>query len=284
MNFEILMILIITSFSCSLIGVFISLRKMAMLMDAISHTALIGVVLAYLIIRDINSPFLIIGASAVCVLTVYLIEVLSDKKIEKGAATGLIFPLLFSLGVLIIDRKLKNSQISINSALFGKLEFIIFKRLTINNIDLGPLALYIMLVIAVVIAVFIIIFYKELKVISFDIIFAKTSGVSVLLVHYLFISLISLTAVSAFNIVGVILVISLIIGPSVTSLLFTKNLKKTIIFSIFIGLINSLVGYGIAFKYDIIISGAVASVNMVVFLLALLFIGGINEYNRRKLS
>lgn len=284
MNFEILMILIITSFSCSLIGVFISLRKMAMLMDAISHTALIGVVLAYLIIRDINSPFLIIGASAVCVLTVYLIEVLSDKKIEKGAATGLIFPLLFSLGVLIIDRKLKNSQISINSALFGKLEFIIFKRLTINNIDLGPLALYIMLVIAVVITVFIIIFYKELKVISFDIIFAKTSGVSVLLVHYLFISLISLTAVSAFNIVGVILVISLIIGPSVTSLLFTKNLKKTIIFSIFIGLINSLVGYGIAFKYDIIISGAVASVNMVVFLLALLFIGGINEYNRRKLS
>ncbi|MDP0494164.1 MAG: metal ABC transporter permease [Fusobacterium sp. JB021] len=284
MNFEILMILIITSFSCSLIGVFISLRKMAMLMDAISHTALIGVVLAYLIIRDINSPFLIIGASAVCVLTVYLIEVLSDKKIEKGAATGLIFPLLFSLGVLIIDRKLKNSQISINSALFGKLEFIIFKRLTINNIDLGPLALYIMLVIAVVIAVFIIIFYKELKVISFDIIFAKTSGVSVLLVHYLFISLISLTAVSAFNIVGVILVISLIIGPSITSLLFTKNLKKTIIFSIFIGLINSLVGYGIAFKYDIIISGAVASVNMIVFLLALLFIGGINEYNRRKLS
>lgn len=284
MNFEILMILIITSFSCSLIGVFISLRKMAMLMDAISHTALIGVVLAYLIIRDINSPFLIIGASAVCVLTVYLIEVLSDKKIEKGAATGLIFPLLFSLGVIIIDRKLKNSQISINSALFGKLEFIIFKRLTINNIDLGPLALYIMLVIAVVIAVFIIIFYKELKVISFDIIFAKTSGVSVLLVHYLFISLISLTAVSAFNIVGVILVISLIIGPSITSLLFTKNLKKTIIFSIFIGLINSLVGYGIAFKYDIIISGAVASVNMIVFLLALLFIGGINEYNRRKLS
>ncbi|MFA6878501.1 MAG: metal ABC transporter permease, partial [Fusobacterium sp.] len=128
MNLEILSILILTSFTCSLIGVFISLRKMAMLMDAISHTVLLGVVLVYLIAKDINSPFLIIGASIICVLTVYLIEILSNLNIEKGAAIGLIFPLFFSIGVLIMDRELKNSQISVNSALFGKLEFIIFER------------------------------------------------------------------------------------------------------------------------------------------------------------
>lgn len=283
MNLEILSILLITSFICSLIGVFISLRKMAMLMDAISHTVLIGVVLVYLITRDINSPFLIVGASIICVITVYLIEALSNKKIEKGAATGLIFPLLFSIGVLIIDKKLKNSQISINSALFGKLEFIVFKRLRINGFDIGPLALYIMLFIAIITIIFIILFYKELKIISFDKVFAKTSGVSILLVHYLFISLISVTAAAAFDIVGVILVISLIVGPSITSLLFTKNLKETIYYSILIGFFNSLIGYGIAFRYDIIISGVVASVNMGVFLLAL-FTRGINEYYRRKLS
>ncbi|MFK4784982.1 metal ABC transporter permease [Fusobacterium sp. MFO224] len=284
MNLEILSILMITSFSCSLIGVIVCLRKMAMLMDAISHTALIGVVLAYLITKDINSPFLILGASIICMLTACLIEILCNKKIEKGAATGLIFPLLFSTGILIIDRKLKNSQITVNSALFGKLEFIIFKRLIINGRDLGPLAFYIMLGIAIITMIFILSFYKELEIISFDIVFAKTSGVSILFIHYLFISLISITAVSAFNVVGVILVISLIVGPSITSLLFTKNLKVTIICSVVIGLVNSLIGYGIAFKYDIIISGVVASINMLVFLLALLSMEGMNEYNRRKLS
>lgn len=283
MNLEILSILILTSFTCSLIGVFISLRKMAMLMDAISHTVLLGVVLVYLITKDINSPFLIIGASLICVLTVCLIEILSNTKIEKGAAIGLIFPLFFSIGVLIMDRELKNSQISVNSALFGKLEFIIFQRFKINDFDLGPLALYIALIIAIITTVFILFFYKELKLISFDEIFAKTSGVSVLIVHYLFLSLISITAVASFNVIGVILVISLIIGPSITSLLFTKDLKKTIYLSIVIGIFNSLLGYTIAFKYDIAISGVVSSVNIGVFLLAL-FVRGMNEYYRRKLS
>jgi len=283
MNLEILSILILTSFTCSLIGVFISLRKMAMLMDAISHTVLLGVVLVYLITKDINSPFLIIGASLICVLTVCLIEILSNTKIEKGAAIGLIFPLFFSIGVLIMDRELKNSQISVNSALFGKLEFIIFQRFKINDFDLGPLALYIALIIAIITTVFTLFFYKELKLISFDEIFAKTSGVSVLIVHYLFLSLISITAVASFNVVGVILVISLIIGPSITSLLFTKDLKKTIYLSIVIGIFNSLLGYTIAFKYDIAISGVVSSVNIGVFLLAL-FVRGMNEYYRRKLS
>lgn len=283
MNLEILSILILTSFTCSLIGVFISLRKMAMLMDAISHTVLLGVVLVYLIAKDINSPFLIIGASIICVLTVYLIEILSNLNIEKGAAIGLIFPLFFSIGVLIMDRELKNSQISVNSALFGKLEFIIFERFKINDFDLGPLALCIALIIAIITTVFIIFFYKELKLISFDKIFAKTSGVSVLIVHYLFLSLISVTAVASFNVVGVILVISLIIGPSITSLLFTKDLKKTIYLSIIIGIFNSLLGYTVAFKYDVGISGVVASINIGLFLLAL-FARGMNEYYRRKLS
>lgn len=283
MNLEILSILILTSFTCSLIGVFISLRKMAMLMDAISHTVLLGVVLVYLITKDINSPFLIIGASIICVLTVYLIEILSNLNIEKGAAIGLIFPLFFSIGVLIMDRELKNSQISVNSALFGKLEFIIFERFKINNFDLGPLALYIALIIAIITTLFVIFFYKELKLISFDEIFAKTSGVSVLIVHYLFLSLISVTAVASFNVVGVILVISLIIGPSITGLLFTKDLKKTIYLSIIIGIFNSLLGYIVAFKYDVGISGVVSSINIGVFLLAL-FARGMNEYYRRKLS
>lgn len=283
MNLEILSILILTSFTCSLIGVFISLRKMAMLMDAISHTVLLGVVLVYLITKDINSPFLIIGASIICVLTVYLIEILSNLNIEKGAAIGLIFPLFFSIGVLIMDRELKNSQISVNSALFGKLEFIIFERFKINNFDLGPLALYIALIIAIITTLFIIFFYKELKLISFDEIFAKTSGVSVLIVHYLFLSLVSVTAVASFNVVGVILVISLIIGPSITSLLFTKDLKKAIGLSIIIGIFNSLLGYIVAFKYDVGISGVVSSINIGLFLLAL-FARGMNEHYRRKLS
>lgn len=269
MNLEILSVLLITSISCSIIGVFIVLKKMSMLMDAIGHTALTGVVVAYLIIKDINSPFLIVGALVICLLTVYFIELLANRKIEKDVAVGLVFPLIFSLGILIIDRKLKNSQITVNSALFGKLEFVVFKRLVIKGIDLGPKDLYIMFFVTILTIIFLFLFYKEMKIISFDELFAKVSGVSFLIVYYLFVSLISLIAVVSFNIVGVILFISLVVGPSITSLLFSKNLLESIYVSIVIGIINCLIGYLVAYKYNLTISGVISSLNMLIFLLAL---------------
>lgn len=270
MNLEILSVLLITSIPCSMIGVFIVLKKMSMLMDAIGHTALTGVVIAYLVIKDINSPFLIVGASVVCLLTAYFIELLANRKVEKDVAIGLVFPLIFSLGILIIDRKLKNSQITVNSALFGKLEFVVFKRLIIKGVDLGPRDFYVMLFITILTIIFLFLFYKEMKIISFDKLFAKVSGVSVLIVYYLFVSLISVIAVTSFNIVGVILFISLVVGPSVTSLLFSKNLFEAIYVSIGIGIFNCLIGYLVAYNYNLTISGIISSLNMLIFLLILI--------------
>ncbi|MFN2278959.1 MAG: metal ABC transporter permease, partial [Candidatus Promineifilaceae bacterium] len=99
---QIQLIAIVTAVACALPGVFLVLRRMAMMSDAISHTVLLGIVIAFFIVQDINSPLLIFGAALMGVLTVTLVELLHRTKLVKeDAAIGLVFPALFSLAVIL---------------------------------------------------------------------------------------------------------------------------------------------------------------------------------------
>ena len=105
-NFEIQiqLIALVTAVACALPGVFLVLRRMAMMSDAISHTVLLGIVVAFFIVQDINSPLLIFGAALTGLLTVTLVELLHRTKLVKeDAAIGLVFPALFSLAVILIS-------------------------------------------------------------------------------------------------------------------------------------------------------------------------------------
>ena len=99
-----LIVLILTAISCSLLGVFLVLRNLSMLTDAISHTVLLGIVLAFFIVQDLDSPVLIVGASLMGLLTVYLIETIGSKGISKyDDAIGMVFPVLFALAVIPVS-------------------------------------------------------------------------------------------------------------------------------------------------------------------------------------
>lgn len=272
MSLSILLTLIVTAIATSVLGVYLVLRKMSMLVDAISHTVLLGIVIAFMFVGDLSSPLLIVGATIMGLITVFLTETLvKTKKTSEDAATGLIFPLLFSIAIIIISTNFKGVHLDIDAVLLGKIEFIPFDLLYINGVAIGPKLLYIMLVVMIINLVFVKIFFKELKIISFDTALAATLGFMPFLVHYLLMALVSLTAVSAFNAVGTILVVALMIGPAASAVIITKDLKYTLVFSIFIGIINVVIGYLFALIFNVNTAGMIATITLITFFLIVIF-------------
>ncbi|MFP4187360.1 MAG: metal ABC transporter permease, partial [Acholeplasmataceae bacterium] len=247
MNVGILLILITTAISTSLLGVFLVLRRMSMMIDAISHTVLLGIVVAFMLVGDLTSPLLLIGAALMGLLTVFMTEVIiRTKRTSEDSAIGLVFPLLFSIAIIIISTSFQGVHLDVDAVLLGKIEFAPFDRVYLGGRAIGPRLFYIMLITTLINLLFVRGFYKELKIVSFDSALAKTLGFAPILIHYLLMGLVSLTSVVAFNAVGSILVVALMIGPASTAVLMTKNLKWTLLFAVLIGIMNSLIGYVMA--------------------------------------
>ena len=121
------LIAILISVACSLLGVFLVLRSMSMLTDAISHTVLLGIVLSFFITHKLDSPLLIVGATLTGLLTVYLVEVLSDSKLVKeDAAIGIVLSILFSVAVILISKYTANIHLDIDTVLLGEIAFAPF--------------------------------------------------------------------------------------------------------------------------------------------------------------
>ena len=270
---EIQIITILVAVTCSIPGVFLVLRKMAMMTDAISHTILLGIVAAYFIVFDLRSPLLIIGAASVGVLTVYFVELLRNTKLMyEDAAIGVVFPLLFSIAIIIISRHAANVHLDVDSVLLGEVAFAPFYRLTLFGVDIGPIAFYIMGTILILNLIYLLLFYKELKIVTFDAKLAAVLGISPIFIHYSLMSLVSITAVGAFEAVGSILVIAFMIGPPITAYLLTEKLHRMIIYSMLIGAFNAIIGFQVAIIFDVSIAGMMASVTgltfMIIFLIA----------------
>ncbi len=141
--FEIQLIAVLVAVACALPGVFLVIRGMAMMADAITHTILLGIVVAFFITQDLNSPFLILGAAFVGILTVWLTELIHQTKLlDKDASIGIIFPLLFSIAIILITRYAGDVHLDTDSVLLGELAFAPFDRLIVFGIDIGPQAVY----------------------------------------------------------------------------------------------------------------------------------------------
>jgi manganese/zinc/iron transport system permease protein len=268
---EIQAIAVVVAAACALPGVYLVLRCTAMMSDAISHTVLLGIVLTYFVVQDLSSPLLILGAAAVGLLTVWLVELLNRTRLVKeDAAIGLVFPALFSLAVILISRFARGVHLDVDAVLLGELAFAPFDRLTIFGLDL-PRALVVMGVILLLNILFITLFYKELKLSTFDAGLAATLGFAPALLHYALMGLVSLTAVGAFDAVGSILVVALMVTPAASAYLLTDDLRTMFGLSVLIGGGSAIAGYWLARALDGNIAGAMATMTGVAFLLVLLF-------------
>ncbi len=269
-NLTIQLIAILISISCSLLGVFLVLKSMSMLTDTISHTVLLGIVLSFFVVHDLSSPFLIVGATLVGLFTVYLVELLKNTNlIKEDAAIAVVLSILFSIAVILISKYTANIHLDIDAVLLGELAFAPFYKIEIfgMNIVKGILTSGIILILNII---FISTFFKELKISTFDKTLASVLGLFPTLVHYLLMTLVSVTAVVSFDAVGATLMISFMIGPAATAYLVAKNLKAMIFYSILVGCLSSIIGFHLARFLDVSISGSIAVVIGLIFFITLL--------------
>ncbi|HEU0016331.1 MAG TPA: metal ABC transporter permease [Longimicrobium sp.] len=269
---EIQWIAAVTAAACALPGVFLVLRRMALMSDAISHAILLGIVLAFFVTENIASPLLVVAAAATGVLTVSLVEVLNRTRlVREDAAIGLVFPALFSVGVILISRFAGNVHLDVDAVLLGELAFAPFNRLVVGGRDLGPRTLWLMAAILVLNGAFIAAMYKELKLTTFDAALAGALGFAPGLVHYAFMTLVSVTAVGAFDAVGSVLVVALMIAPPAAAFLLTDRLPRMIGLSMGIAVASALAGYWMSYLLDVSIAGSMATMTGVAFGLVFLF-------------
>lgn len=265
---EVILVAAVVAAACALPGVFLVLRRMSLMSDAITHTVLLGIVIAFFIVEDLRSPVLIIGAALVGLLTVYMIESLSRTKlIAEDAAIGLTFPLLFSIAVILISRYAGDVHLDTDAVLLGELALAPQRRWVLAGWDLGPQAVWIMGTILALNVGFVALFFKELKLTTFDPALAAALGISPVVLHYGLMTSVSVTAVGAFDAVGSILVVALMVGPPSAAYLLTDNLARMTILSVVIAVSSAFLGYLMAHLLDASIAGSMATVIGVLFVL-----------------
>lgn len=266
-----LSVVMITAVTCALLGVFLVLKNMAMVADALSHTVLLGIVFGYFIAGDLDSPILFVGAALFGVMTVYAIEYVVNKfAIQSDAATGLVFTLLFALAIILISKYARNVHLDVDVVLSGEVVFATLNTMEIFGIQV-PISFARMFVMLVINLAFVTVTYQQLKVSIFDPVYAKSIGVAVGFLNLVLMTLVSITTVVAFDTVGAILVISLMVAPALSAHLLSKRLSIMLLVALLYGVINSVLGYYVAIYFNVSISGTIAFAGFVTFLLTLLF-------------
>ena len=272
---EIQLVAVVVAVACALPGVFIILRRMGMMSDAISHAILPGIVVGFFLTESLGSPLLIVAAGLTGLLMAALVELVeSTRLVKEDAAIGIVFPVLFSIGVILIARYAGDVHLDTDAVLLGELAFVPFDRFAAFGLDLGPRALWVMGVALGLNAFFLLLFYKELKLATFDAGLAATLGFLPGVLHYALMGLVSITAVSAFDAVGSILVVALMVGPPATAYLLTDRLGRMIGLSAGVGAFGAIGGYWLAHGLDVSIAGAMATVTGMIFGIAVLFAPG----------
>ena len=256
---------------CGILGVFIVLRKLSMLGDAISHAVLPGIVIAYLISGDRSSPLLFMGAALFGVAVTVLIEFLNKKAaMQSDASVGTSFTLFFSIGIILVSLLASRVDIDADCVLHGEIGLVPFDRIVTNGIDLGPRQLWIIGVSFIVVTIVLIWAYKGLYLTSFNSEFAASLGVGIAGWHYLLMSSVSLATVVSFEAVGAILVVGFLVIPPASAWLWSRRLNEMIVLTLIMGLVSSVCGYYLAVLLDSSIAATMCVVALIQFVISFL--------------
>jgi len=245
---------IVIAIACSLLGMFLVLRKFSLIGDGIAHISFGGVATGLLF--NIT-PF--IGALLFGLIGSFGILKLKEKSHLHGdAAIGIVSHISLGIGIFIASIA-SGFNVDILSYLFG----------SILSIKTNELFLSIFLALTVI--TFILIYHKDLFYISFDEESAKVSGIKVNFLNSMLIILTAITIVCSMNIVGLMLASSLIILPSSSALQIKTSFKKTLIYAVFISVFSVISGIIIAYYFDFAVSGTIVLINAIIFLSLLIY-------------
>lgn len=256
--------------SCGLIGVLLILRRMAMMADAISHTVLLGIVIAFLITRELSGIHMLIGAMAAGLLTSVLVQWFHERGVQQEASIGIVFTTLFAIGVVLIATKVGNAHLDVKHTLMGEITFIPWELTEVPLLGEIPEAVVLLSIVLIVVLLAIVLFYKEWKLTSFDPALAASLGIPAVLMHYIFMSLVSVTTVASFDAVGAIMVVAMLITPAASAYLWTDRLSVMMVLSSLFGVASAISGYYLASWLDTSISGSMAFCTGIVFAISFL--------------
>ncbi|SIO53979.1 manganese/zinc/iron transport system permease protein [Rhodovulum sp. ES.010] len=241
--------------ACALPGNFLILRRQALIGDAISHVVLPGIVVAFLLTGVVAAVPMLLGAAGAAVVAVILIEAVRRLgRIEPGAAMGVVFTTLFAAGVLLLEQSDTSTvHLDVEHALMGNLESLIWFKadgwssladpaaLAALPDELGRIA-----AVCALICVLTALFWRWLKIATFDDSFARTLGIPAGALGIGLVIVAAIAAVAAFDAVGSIIVIAMFICPPAAARLMTNRLETQIGWSVAFAVISAVLGYVLA--------------------------------------
>lgn len=265
-------IALLVAIPSAILGSFLLLKRSVMVSDAISHAVLPGLVIGFLIAKSLYSPILLFFASIFGVITIVVIEwIYKNSQVKKEAAIGVSYTFLFALGVLLIANfTSENTDLHQDCILYGNINSAPYFIVEIGNLVLGPKAVWILGGLNIMIIVVVFFGWRALNVTSFDPIFAKSIGINPVVWNYILMILVSVCVVTAFDIIGAILIISLLAAPAASAFLFAKRSHSFLLLAIGIALINTLLSIFISFNWNLEPSGTLALFQGVTFLLLII--------------
>jgi manganese/zinc/iron transport system permease protein len=260
----------LTATACGLLGPFLVLRRMALLSDAVSHAVLPGIVAVWLIGQTRAPLPVVAGAAAFAVICVLAIDALrATGLVASDAAIALVFPALFSLGVLGVTRYADGIHLDLDSTIYGEIAFVPFDTVAVGGSEVARSGLVLSVVVLLNLGL-VVLLWKELKATTFDPGFGAVVRLRPKLLSRLLLVAVAVTAVAAFEAVGAILVVTLLIVPAATAYLLTERLVAMIGVAVAVGWVGAVAGHRIALALDSSIAGAMGLVCAACFVLALL--------------
>ncbi|WP_017303150.1 metal ABC transporter permease [Spirulina subsalsa] len=250
-----LIVAVIVGMLCAVVGCYLLVQRLALLGDAISHSVLPGLALAFL-----TETNLFVGAFIAGIISTLCINLIHTRSnIKEDAAMGIVFSAFFALGIILITTIQRENKIDLNHFLFGNI-------LTATFSDVRDT-----LIIAVLVLLGVGLLYKELLFYSFDKLGAQAVGLPVKLLDLSLMVLIGMTIIASLKAVGVILVLSLLITPAATAYLLVKRLHQMMFIGVGVGVISSISGMYLSYFYNLPSGPAIVLVATGLFILAFLF-------------
>ena len=244
----IVLISILAAVACALLGNFLVLRKMSMMGDAISHAVLPGLAIAFLITGARASLTMFIGAAVVGILTALFTQWVSRfGKVDEGASMGIVFTTLFAVGLLLIVQAADHVDLDASCVLYGAIELtpldVVWRPELFGSVLQVPRSALVLCTVCAVNLLFVVLFFKELRIASFDSELATTMGINANLMHYMLMTLVAITTVAAFEAVGSIIVIAMLIVPAATAHLLTDQLHWMVVISAIFAALSAALGH-----------------------------------------
>lgn len=280
----------LAAMACALPGVFLVLRRMSMMGDAISHAVLPGLAGAFLFTGMRTSGVMFVGAVAVAIAATLLIHAVHRwGNVESGAAMGVVFSALFAFGLVMLHQASHTQRIDLDPdcVLYGSLEMTVLDTWRVLGFDVPRAAVVLggaLLLNAAVVAVL----FKELRLSSFDAGLAKALGFRPGLLHVLLMVVVAMTTVAAFEAIGSILVIAMLIVPAATALLLVHRLAWVIAVSLLFAAVAAGLGHVAAIGVppmfgfvDTTTAGSMATVSGVLFAVVLVASAAARSLARR---